>query len=200
MVLNWPLLSAGLLLASLGGFAWAMRKFFSQPSGDTAGMRLIRACSTGFALLHLGAILATPDVTARQVLLGAFVYVSALAIFVWAIRANRESPLSAAFSTDTPRHLNDRGPYRFIRHPFYCAYLMTWMAGFIATRRWWLLPSVAVMLLVYRRAAKIEEEKFAASPLASAYRHYQESTGQFLPNPLAWTRARRKETDAARLA
>jgi protein-S-isoprenylcysteine O-methyltransferase Ste14 len=192
MTLNWQLLPLVLLLASLASFGWAMRKFFVKPSGDNTGMKVIRASSTAFSVLHVGTMLATPGIPARQAFAAAVVYLLALALFFWSIRVNRQNFLSAAFSLDSPRHLVNWGPYRWIRHPFYCAYLMTWSAGFVATGRWWLLPSVAIMFVVYLRAARVEEQKFASSPLAEAYREYRESTGQFLPISVGWMKSRKQ--------
>jgi protein-S-isoprenylcysteine O-methyltransferase Ste14 len=120
-------------------------------------------------------------------------------LFFWALRAHGRRPLSAAFSPDEPAHLVDWGPYRFIRHPFYSAYLLTWLAGFVATARFALIPTIVVMFWIYWRAADLEEKKFAASPLAENYRRYSQLTGRFLPAPLGWLR-RRKEADAASLA
>lgn len=193
MIWNLQLLPFGLLVVSLASFGWAMRSFFSKPSGDHKGMKVIRAVSTISAALHLGAILLTPDVPVRQTVAASGMYLMALGLFFWAIRVNRQrqSSLSAAFSSDAPQHLVNWGPYRWIRHPFYCAYLMTWSAGFVATGRWWILPSVAVMFVVYFRAAQMEEKKFAGSPLAEAYREYQESTGRFFPSPAMWLRTRK---------
>jgi len=175
-----------------------MRKFFFKPSGDNSGMKVIRASSSLSAFLNVVAILATPQVSVRQALMGAAMYLSGLVLFYWAIRTHGKRSLSAAFSPDSPSHLVNWGPYRYVRHPFYSAYLMVWMAGFVATGRWWLLPTIALMVAVYAKAARMEEEKFADSPLADAYRIYQESTGRFLPRPIALIK--RKEADAAGLA
>ena len=199
----WSMLSAGLLLGCLISFRWAMQNFFSCPVGDTAAIRLIRVCGTAFAVLHLFAIVLTPNAARGQVAAAASLYVSALALFWWAIRTNAALPLTAAFSNDTPHHLVQQGPYRFIRHPFYCSYLLTWAAGVIATGRLWLLPSVAVMLAIYWRAASVEEAKFACSPLAGAYRQYRSCTGMFGPNLVKMLRGRRflaKEDDAPGMA
>jgi protein-S-isoprenylcysteine O-methyltransferase Ste14 len=187
---GWPLVSAGLLLACLISFSWGMRRFFSQPAGENSGMRLIRVCGSAFALLHLAAIIATPGVSAAQVLTGACLYLASLATFWWAIRTHGARPLSAAFSPDEPAHLVEAGPYRFLRHPFYCSYTLAWTAGIAATGRWWLIPTVVVMLAIYVRAARMEEEKFARSPLAAAYERYRSQTGMLLPNPAKLFRAR----------
>jgi protein-S-isoprenylcysteine O-methyltransferase Ste14 len=147
-------------------------------------MRFISACGSVFAVVHLAAILLTPAITPLRAVCGALLYLSALALFWWAISANASRPLSAAFSPDPPAHLMDEGPYRFIRHPFYCSYLLTWTAGVVATAQLWLLPTLAVMLVIYVRAATIEEQKFTDSPLAETYENYRTRTGRFLPNPL----------------
>lgn len=199
-ILNWSSLSIVLMLTSLAAFSWGMRKFFYKPAGDSPGMKVIRACGTSFAVLHCVAMAATPEATARQALAAASLYVGSLMLFYWAIRTHGQRFLSAAFSPDSPNHLVDSGPYRYIRHPFYTSYLATWVAGYVATGRWWLLPTIAVMVYVYHRAAKMEEGKFASSPLAEAYRDYQQSTGRFLPNPLVLTRGRKRETGEASIA
>lgn len=200
---GWPWLSAGLLFACLVSFSWAMQKFFSRPSDDVAGIKLIRFSSFVFAVLHFTAIILTPEARLGRVAVAALLYVSALTLFWWAIRSNRARPLSAAFSTDTPQHVMQRGPYGFIRHPFYCSYLMTWGAGVVATGRLWLLPTFLVMLAIYWRAASLEEAKFARSPLAVAYQDYRSHTGMFGPNPLKMIRSWRvlaKEDSAAGVA
>jgi protein-S-isoprenylcysteine O-methyltransferase Ste14 len=191
MIWNWRLLPLTLLLASLVSFGWAMRKFFVKPSGDSLGMKVIRMTSTVCAVLNFGTLLATPWIPARQALAAASIYLASLALFFWSLRANRQRALSTAFSLDPPRHLVNWGPYRWVRHPFYCAYLMTWSAGFVATGRWWLLPGIAVMFVVYLRAAKVEEQKFALSPLAESYREYQQLTGCFFPMATGWMKVLR---------
>ena len=180
----WQFISASLLVVCLASFAWGVRNFFSRPAGDTVGMRVIKICAAVSALLHLGAIALTPQMTTEQGLAAALLYLSALGLFWWAIRTNSPRPLSAAFSPDAPQYLVEQGPYRLIRHPFYCSYLLTWTAGMVATARLWLLPSLAVMLIIYVRAAREEEQKFKSSPLAGSYQQYRSRTGLFLPNPV----------------
>jgi protein-S-isoprenylcysteine O-methyltransferase Ste14 len=187
----WQFVSVSLLVACLASFAWSMRKFFARPAGDTAGMRVIKICGAVFAVLHLGAIAVTPRMTTGQGLAAALLYLSALGLFWWAIGTNSPRPLSAAFSPDAPQYLVERGPYRVIRHPFYCSYLLAWTAGIAATGRLWLLPSLAVMLIIYLRAARQEEQKFRSSPLAGPYQQYRSRTGLFLPNPVKLLMTRR---------
>ena len=147
-------------------------------------MRATALFGTVFAILHTGTFLLWPaSVSRERGCLASAIYLAALLLFWWAIATNRRQPLSAIFSPDHPVHLMTAGPYRLIRHPFYCAYLMVWLAGLVATAKWWLALTIAVMLVIYLRAARFEERKFLDSALARPYRDYQARTGQLLPNP-----------------
>jgi len=181
----------GLLLACLLSFGWGMQKFFARPAGSTRGMKIISIFGAGFAVMHLAAILLNPAASSAQAILAAAFYLCALGLFWWSIRVNSSKPLSAAFSPDSPEHLVKQGPYRVIRHPFYCSYLLMWTAGIVATGRLWLVPTLVVMLVVYARAARLEEAKFTRSGLASSYEHYRSQTGLFLPNPVKLLMVRR---------
>jgi protein-S-isoprenylcysteine O-methyltransferase Ste14 len=173
-----------LLCSCLASFAWAMRSFFTQPAGVTAGIRLISGCGAAFGILHLFAILSNTNVSAERSLAGSLLYICSAGLFWWAIKTSLASPLSAAFSPNLPVHLVDHGPYRVMRHPLYCSYLMCWLAGWVVTDRLWLAPTVAVMTIVYWIAAHQEEQKFMRSPLGDSYRQYRSRTGLLFPNPL----------------
>lgn len=86
------------------------------------------------------------------------------------------------------------GPYRWIRHPLYTAFLM--MSAGVAL---FLLnaPLVALFLMacvIARRRAVLEEDLLASEDgFGAAYRSYMEHTGRFLPRPGAI--ARRNATE-----
>jgi protein-S-isoprenylcysteine O-methyltransferase Ste14 len=193
---GWQTLCLVLLLGCLTSFAWAMGRFFLRPAGRTTGMWATALCGTAFAILHAGALLWPGSVTRGRGYFASAMYLSALSLFWWAIATNRRQPLSAIFSPDVPVHLMTAGPYRMVRHPFYCAYLLVWFAGLVATLMWWLVLSVAVMFVIYLRAARFEERKFLGSALARPYRDYQARTGQLLPNPWKMLIAQREGTDS----
>jgi len=195
----WQGITGGFLLACLASFAWAMRKFFLQPAGMTAGMQVIKFLGIAFGLLHVAAIVMTPVISPALGAAGATLYLCALTLFWWAIAASLHKPLSAAFSPDLPAHLVAAGPYRMMRHPLYGSYLLCWVAGWVATGRTWLSPTVLVMLVIYLVAARQEENKFLRSALAEPYVRYRTRTGLFFPNPLKlYARARNSAAPAAR--
>src|SRR6266481_4466702 len=99
------LVSALFLAFCLASFAWGMRAFFVQPRGFTRGMKVITVVSAVFAVLHLGAILLAGDVLTVFNLTAIAMYCIALILYWWAISVNRRTPLAAAFSFNSPRHL-----------------------------------------------------------------------------------------------
>jgi protein-S-isoprenylcysteine O-methyltransferase Ste14 len=193
-IAGWQIVCAVFLLTCLFSFAWGMKRFFVQPAGPTPGMRITAACGTAVAILHSGALLWPANVTVDRGRRASIIYLAALCLFWWAVKASRRRPLSAIFSPDQPAHLTTSGPYRFVRHPFYCAYLLTWLAGVVATASLPVAASFVAMLALYVHAARLEERKFLSSPLEPAYRGYQRRTGQLLPNPVkmltAWRASR----------
>ncbi len=189
----WQAILALSLFSCLASFAWGMQKFFVRPSGRTAGMNVITACGWAFAALHFVAIFWPNSIAQERAFIATLLYLSSLGLFWWAIRTNSTARLSAVFSPDVPVHLVEDGPYRFIRHPFYCAYVLAWSAGLIGTARWWLLPTVVVMVIIYWQAAKAEEAKFSRSSLAEEYQRYRERTAWLVPNPMKLLLARRSQ-------
>ena len=183
-----PLLLSKILLTTLlvgcfGSFTWAVRNFFVKPDRLTSGVRLTLLTGTTFAICHLLVILFSPALPVVAIGIAAALYVLSLVVFWWAIAANRIKPLAACFAQHEQLHLVQHGPYRFVRHPFYCSYLLAWIAGAVGTLSIWLALTAVVMFILYRTAAVNEENKFASSPLAGAYAAYRAATGRFLPKP-----------------
>ena len=110
---------------------------------------------------------------------GAGFMVLCVALLVWTL------PALGTNLTDTvvtrERHtLVTRGPYRWIRHPFYVAMLLiTAGAGLIAAN-WFILASGAVVFMLLAIRSRVEEEQLAAR-FGDDYREYKKRTGRFLP-------------------
>lgn len=183
--MNWvalPILA--LALVCFGSFAWAMQRFFVKPGRRPPGMQAIYVLGSLFTVLHLGVILWRFHPQVATTTGGALLYLGALALFWWSVAANRARPLAFAFASDRPEHLVTVGPYRYIRHPFYTAYTLAWIAGAVVVPAPWLLLTAAVMFGLYWGAARREEAGFAASALAAAYAHYRRRSGMFFPKLL----------------
>lgn len=82
----------------------------------------------------------------------------------------------------TDHRLVAEGPYRRIRHPIYAALLMMGVGVALLLLNALLLPLVVLEYAIARRRASLEESLLTSDVnLGSAYRHYMETTGRFLP-------------------
>ena len=73
-----------------------------------------------------------------------------------------------------------RGPYRWVRHPFYVAFALAIVADSLVTANWFLALSggLTVTLIVLR--TRTEEEKLIER-FGDEYRRYMQRTGRFVP-------------------
>jgi protein-S-isoprenylcysteine O-methyltransferase Ste14 len=162
-------------------FASSVVFVFVKRGEATAGLTAIKVGALASAAAELAVLWQMPSPSAVRGTAGLLLFAGSLALFGWAARSNRERPLSLAFSRDLPEHLNRRGPYRHIRHPFYVSYVLAYSAGLVASGDLRLLAVVLGMGGLYLWAARAEESKFASSPLAEEYAGYRRTTGMFLP-------------------
>jgi protein-S-isoprenylcysteine O-methyltransferase Ste14 len=174
--------SAVLLVAGcvcFAAFSWGVKSHFRQTGRIPAGTVLISALTvSGFLWFAWRLLAGGPAVTWPLALA---LFVGSITLFAWTVSATRKTPPTLAFDTDEPAFLLKHGPYRYVRHPFYAAYLLFWTATALASPG--LLPWLAplVMFGVYWNAAWREERKFACSNLASDYQRYRSKAGMFIP-------------------
>lgn len=163
----------------VGLYTWSLRGHFSSPRMPS-GMKLVSAAVTLTTLLFLYLTWSRPQPAAAQ-LLGLALQLGATALFWWAISASRRAKLRFAFDPDKPDSLVTIGPYRYVRHPFYTSYIVFWSGWAIATWSAWAALPVVAFIVIYIVAAKGEEGKFAATPLAAEYEAYRRRTGFLIP-------------------
>jgi protein-S-isoprenylcysteine O-methyltransferase Ste14 len=165
-------------------FAGGVRRVFIRGPDGVAAPQKFLAAVAGSVLTAEGLDIAraprTPIPPARLVP-AVGLYLASLALFVASALANRDRPLTLAYSADPPSHLQQTGPYRFVRHPFYTSYLFTFAGGSFGAGSALGRASVALMLWTYWNAAKFEEKKFASTDLREDYALYAREVGMFLP-------------------
>ena len=175
---------AVLSVACFGSFAWAVKGHFRSQGPVPTGMRLISVASLASMAWFLERLLF--DDLASSWMIAAAMIAAAFILFWWAVRTTKPRRLTLAFDDDLPSFLHRRGPYRWVRHPFYAAYVLFWVATSLATPG--VLPWVVPVgfAVIYVVAARKEERKFETSPLALEYVRYRSQTGMLLP--LRWRR------------
>ena len=110
---------------------------------------------------------------------GAVFSVLSVALLLWTLPALGRN-LTDTVVTRKEHTLVTRGPYRWIRHPFYvCMALMTVGSALVAAN-WFIFVSGVVVFSLLALRSRVEEEQLAAR-FGDAYLDYQKRTGRFLP-------------------
>lgn len=100
-------------------------------------------------------------------------------LLLWTLNALGPN-LTDTVVTRQAHSLVTRGPYRWVRHPFYlCMALFVLSLGLVAANWWVLAAGVAVFTLLAVRT-RTEEEKLLER-FGDPYRAYLKQTGRFLP-------------------
>jgi protein-S-isoprenylcysteine O-methyltransferase Ste14 len=175
-------------------FIWARYAVFRIAGPAAPGVRVIEVSTVSSMALGVWFIASREAGSVALDAAALALACASAALFSWAVHSVRRQQLSAAFSNDLPTELLLRGAFRFVRNPFYLAYLLAHAVPFAASRSAWALLPLVWMALLYRRAVRMEEHKFLASPLAAEWQRYAQVTGRFLPRlPLGRTDRKSRE-------
>jgi len=101
------------------------------------------------------------------------------ALLTWTLR-NLGTNLTDTVVTRRAHTLVTRGPYRWVRHPFYDSMVLLILAISLIAANWFLLLSGCVVVLLLIVRTRTEEEKLLAR-FGDGYRAYVLQTGRFLP-------------------
>jgi protein-S-isoprenylcysteine O-methyltransferase Ste14 len=100
-------------------------------------------------------------------------------LIVWTLRTLGVN-LTDTVVTRRVHTLVTRGPYRWIRHPFYVSALLIALGNALAAANWFLFVTGAVAFILMAARSRIEERKLFER-FGEEYRTYRKGTGRFLP-------------------
>jgi protein-S-isoprenylcysteine O-methyltransferase Ste14 len=109
-------------------------------------------------------------------------YVGAIVVFLSAIEAAQRTRLQRSFvDSPLPDRLITDGPFRWVRHPFCCGYLLAAVAGPIGIASPAAIAVAVPLVLVALAAAVRDERVWLSGSRAEEYREYRRRTGMFIP-------------------
>ncbi len=100
-------------------------------------------------------------------------------LFIWTVRTLGPN-LTDTVVTRQNHSLVTSGPYRWVRHPFYCALAMSVVANALAAANWFLLATGLLTVALIVRRTQTEEMKLLER-FGTEYRTYSKHTGRFIP-------------------
>ncbi len=114
-------------------------------------------------------------------LFGVILSASSIALVAFTL-GSHQAPLSQWHQeNDTPQELVTHGPYSRIRHPFYAAYLLAFLAAVSICPTAGTVGVLIYAAFLLNHTAAREEQRLRASEFGTQYRAYTARTGRFLP-------------------
>jgi protein-S-isoprenylcysteine O-methyltransferase Ste14 len=172
------------ILASLSflSFAFGVLKVFSK----TPDLNLTR-----YRILQLGSLMTWAVILwySREVARnGPFMawmaiggQAASLSLFWVCVHQVRKMKFNLIFTECQSTFLNDRGAFRFVRHPFYASYLLSYWTALASIQHPAVLLVAVLMSGTYFIAAREEEGLFLRGALSGQYAIYRSKTGMFFP-------------------
>jgi protein-S-isoprenylcysteine O-methyltransferase Ste14 len=100
-------------------------------------------------------------------------------LLIWTLRSLGPN-LTDTVVTRQAHALVTRGPYAFVRHPFYDCMALFTLSIALAASNWFLIAAGVMVFTLLATRSWTEEEKLLAR-FGGPYRDYQARTGRFLP-------------------
>jgi protein-S-isoprenylcysteine O-methyltransferase Ste14 len=110
---------------------------------------------------------------------GVAVYGVAATLLIWTLRSLGPN-LTDTVVTRQKHTLVTRGPYRWVRHPFYDSAGLLILAISLMAANWFLMLAGCVFLILIVVRTRTEEDRLLAR-FGENYRTYMMQTGRFLP-------------------
>ena len=84
---------------------------------------------------------------------------------------------------DAPQHIVTYGAYRYVRHPFYAAFLLALAGAFLFNPQPGTLFTLVFGFVLLNTTAAREERRLQDSEFGAEYTAYTRRTGRFIPMP-----------------
>ena len=149
--------------------AYALLVNFPRPSNGFAypGHFATLAGFSGASTLLSSPLLSPTSDTSPLQAIGNVLMSMSVSLFSWTAYTTQRGRLPAIFGGKTPDFIIDFGPFAYIRHPAYTAYLLGWTGVLAAlagrNNAGWRVPAVAICLIgiagVYGVGARMEEQQ-----------------------------------------
>lgn len=159
----------------------ALQDFFID-SRHNPRIRALQDVGVAFAVIHFFGLVMVGTAGPRWSGAAIAMYVGATLLFLSALESARRVQLPRTLVEDVmPKALITTGPFALIRHPFYLAYSLAWLAAPVATHGPFITLTGLTAVVVYAIAARREERQLDAT-FGDAYRTYRAKAGLIAPS------------------
>jgi protein-S-isoprenylcysteine O-methyltransferase Ste14 len=114
-------------------------------------------------------------------LCGCALALCAVLLYEWTRRTVVERDFYVGLSGEVPKAVCDKGPYEFVRHPFYLSYMLAFLGVAVAFPSFIVAAVCLLNIGLFLYMALDDERVLLASRLGADYRAYQGRTGMIVP-------------------
>ena len=177
--LEWVLI---VVAAATGVIISAALQDFFIDSRHNPRIRALQDVGVAFGVIHFFGLVVIGPVGPRWTAAAIAMYVAATLLFLSGIESARRMHLPRTLVDDEmPKALITSGPFALIRHPFYLAYTLAWLAAPVATHGPFITLTGLLAVATYVVAARREERRLEAH-FGDAYREYRSKAGLIVPS------------------
>lgn len=171
-----------IFIINCASFIWAGIFFFKKPVQKNYRFLMLNLIGIMTIFTDIYLLFITSEEFGVFNCLGGYLSILSFFLFWLSIRACKHVPMKFAFHDDSTLEGFVRlGPYRFVRHPFYTSYSISWLSAALMSNYFVAYLLLLTMIFFYTIAALQEEKFFAMSVYSDSYKLYMKSTGRFLP-------------------
>jgi len=159
----------------------SLQDFFID-SRNSPRLRALQDVGVAFAVIHFFGLVLVGTAGPRGAAAAIAMYVAATLLFLSALDSARRTQLPRTLVEDTmPKALLTTGPFALVRHPFYLAYSLAWLAAPVATHGPFITVTGLMAVVVYAIAARREERQLEAK-FGDVFRTYRSQAGLIAPS------------------
>lgn len=167
----WTVITIFAGIVTFLSFAWGMKFHFQGCHNIPARMRFLLVLSA-IAFVSFVGFAIWQGVSQLIGIVSFMLLLISCLLFWWAVHTTKDKPPAVACAGDTPTVIYTHGPYAYIRHPFYTAYSLAWIAAALAGGPvQWILS--AIIVTWYYKVAREEESALLSSNIGDDYVRYR---------------------------
>lgn len=160
---------------------------FEKPTNPDWKLKLMSLSTLLFMAGQVLMVYTSTTLSFYSTIWGVPIILIGLLLFLWTARSiiqHSSDKLSPIYSKEDATKILTEGPFHYIRHPFYAAYILSFLGGAITANTAWAFLICLPISLIYGFAAHTEEAQLARGPKAEEYLAYKKKTGKFFPRLL----------------
>jgi len=160
---------------------------FNKPQNPGWKLKLMSLSTILLMIGQIAGVYFSPNLSIPSAIGGVPIILLGSILFFWTANKTTQSTaqkLSPIYSEKQTTIILTQGPFRYIRHPFYTSYMLSFLGGAIAANTSWAILICIPIGLIYGFAARTEEAQLVQGPKGNEYLAYKKKTGKFFPRLL----------------